>query len=107
MDDTIDQADGSETEISLGSSHRKAIIGWLLVLLVLAGLAALFWPRIERLMQHNEEASAAGNQAGLPLAQTGGAKAAQTGMIFHPKPAPKTYPPCTATRTDSCIQQEK
>jgi hypothetical protein len=107
MDDVIERADGPDGNPAPIASHRKALVGWLLVVLVLAGLAVLFWPKIEALMRHDGQASAAGKEAGLPLAQAGQAQAAQSGMIFHPKPAPKSYPPCTATRTDSCVQQEK
>src|SRR3954462_14964263 len=100
MGDAIDPTSDPDGLGRTGTSIPKALVGWLLVLLVLAGLAMLFWPKIATLMRHNEQSNAAGNQAGLPLAQTGQAQAGQSGTIFHPRPAPKSYPLCTATRTD-------
>ena len=88
----------------------RAVVAWLLLLLLVGGVIALFWPRMQLLMRHdvpsvvpggaNRAANGAANSGtnaagGMPLASP-----------FHPKPAPKVYPPCTETRTDSCIQDE-
>ena len=103
MDDATDQPQDPPGQRA--ASLPKALVGWVLVLLVMAGLAVVSWPKIRSLMAP-KSGSAATNQAGLPLAQTSAAGLAQPAVTFHPRPAPKNYPPCTATRTDSCVQQD-
>jgi hypothetical protein len=105
MDDATDQLQDPQGGRAATASLPKALLGWVLVLLVIAGLAAVSWPKIRSLMSP-KSASAGVNRAGLPLAETARPGLAQPAVTFHPRPAPKNYPPCTATRTDSCVQQD-
>jgi hypothetical protein len=107
MDGANDPAEVPHGDGGAVASLRKAAMGWVLALLVLAGLAAISWPTIKARIRQGAETSAAVNQAGLPLAQAGQAATAQADVTFHPRPATRNYPPCTATRTDSCVQKEK
>ncbi|MDB5671915.1 MAG: hypothetical protein JWO25_2874 [Alphaproteobacteria bacterium] len=80
--------------VPVGARHRKAALGWILLLVLIAGLAALCWPRLEPLMRRGAD----------PVAPPG-AGAAPTGLV-PPKRSNYDYPPCTATRTDSCVQKD-
>jgi hypothetical protein len=79
--------------------RRRAALGWLLFLVVVAGLVLISWPRIAPLMHKSVAPTAPPSHAGTPGQAAAGAQAG-------PKRPPRDYPPCTATRTDSCIQQD-
>lgn len=80
--------------------HWKAALSWLLFLVVIVGLALLVWPRIAPLMHRSVAPTTPPRQAGAP------ATPFQAPAPARAKRPVRDYPPCTATRTDSCIQQD-
>jgi hypothetical protein len=92
-------ADGSahEPDHQPAARRRKAALGWLLFLAVIIVLAIVCWPRLELLMRHKAQPTA-------PPAQAGSAAPAAAAQQ-RPKRSTYDYPPCTATRTDRCVQQ--
>ncbi|MDB5671077.1 MAG: hypothetical protein JWO25_2036 [Alphaproteobacteria bacterium] len=99
------EAEGREEQISTDSGRgsypaaaprRRAALGWLLLLVLIAGLAALCWPRLELLMR----------RGAVPVAPPSGVAAPGGAAQVAARPAKHDYPPCTATRTDSCVQKD-
>ncbi|HEX5182907.1 MAG TPA: hypothetical protein VFW19_07110 [Allosphingosinicella sp.] len=79
------------------TSRRNPAIAWLIFLVLLAIVVAFCWPYIAPLMHRSVIPTTPPSQARaqpLPGAQS------------RPKPPATVYPPCTATRTDRCVQKE-
>ena len=84
---------------SIAARRRGAALSWLLFLVVIIGLFLFFWPKLSPLMHRSVAPTTPPRQEGTPTAPL-------QVQVARAKPPVHSYPPCTATRTDSCTQQD-
>src|SRR5436305_1782864 len=99
--EAVVDTDGQVSGEDAAARRRKAALSWLLFLVVIVGLVLLCWPKIAPLMHKSVAPTTPPHLAGAPTPPLQAA-APQA----RPKRPVRDYPPCTATRTGSCIQQD-